>query len=143
MLIEQIVKRINENLAGELLTYNDLKIFMDMVIDDINAQLNTTYPVFTEFTMSTHTNYPDYNFFPEKYVRSVIPIGAAYYFFTMDEEGISTATQYQYKYQDELFKMQRDYIDEVPPEWLYDKRASLDINEDLWYAPHPVDFWEL
>jgi hypothetical protein len=48
MQVKDIITCINELLAGEQLHYQDLEIFLDKTIDDINGQLNTRYPVFSE-----------------------------------------------------------------------------------------------
>lgn len=139
MTIETIVKRVNDALAGELLTYNELKPFLDSVIDDINAMLDTTYPSFSEFTYENYpNNYPDYNFFPEKYIRSVVIIGAAYKFYVMDEEGIPTAQQYSYNYQDNSFCMLRDFVDRVPEEFKADHTGSVFGLSDVAYIPEYV-----
>ena len=44
MLVNDIVKRVNQELAGEQLVYTRIKPFLDEVIDDINANLNSTFP---------------------------------------------------------------------------------------------------
>lgn len=141
---EQIIKRVNTLLAGELLDYIDLEIHLDQVIDDINSELNTKYPVFSEFTLQEYPDkFPDYDFFPEKYVRNVIPVGVASYFYITDEEGIETATEYKRKYDKVLFEMIRDFTEYVPDEWKDDKITSLDLNLNKWTEPDPIDFWSL
>lgn len=134
MKINDIVKGINDELAGELLTYNYLQPFLDQVIDDINNQLDSTYPAFSEFTYEKYPDrYPDYNFFPERYIRNVVIKGAAYKWFVMDEEGIPTAQQFQYNYQDNLFYMLRDYLEKVPEEYQADNLASVQNLSDVAY----------
>lgn len=130
MTIEKIVQGINTELAGELLTYAELQPFLDQVIDDVNAQLDTKFPAFTDFTYDNYPdNYPNYNFFPEQYMRNVVVKGAAYKYYVMDEEGIPTAQQYGYNYQDNLFYMLRDYLEDVPDEFKADHKASV---QGLW-----------
>lgn len=116
MLITNIVDGINELLAGEQLTYSQLLIYMDSVIDDINNELDSCFPSFTEFeeNKDNYENYPNYNFFPDKYIRSCVMKGAAYKFYVTDEEGIATAQQYAQDYQTALFYMLRDYVNKVP-----------------------------
>lgn len=137
MTIDNIVKNINENLAGELLTFNNLNLFLDETIDDINAKLNSTYPSFSDFTYEKYPDiYPNYNFFPDRYIREVVCKGAAYKFYVMDEEGIPTAQMYQYNYQDELFIMQRDYLEKVPEEYQADNTGSVQgLSDVAWKHP--------
>ena len=51
--------------------------------------------------------------------------GAAYKFYVTDEEGIITATQYQYDYLNNLFAMKRDFSASVPEEFLADEKGYL------------------
>lgn len=117
MELNTIVTFINTKLAGELLTYDELKIHMDSVVDDINDKLNSTFPAFSEFDASTYEQYPNYNFFPDRYIRTVVVAGAAYKWFVTDEEGMLSAEAYQYDYSNALFIMQRDYSNSVPSEY--------------------------
>lgn len=55
-----------------------------------------------------------YDAFPDEYIRTVLALGTALKFFERDEEGEQIALNYQMKYEQALFKMQRDYIDRVP-----------------------------
>ena len=136
---ERIIQRINEQLSGELLTYNQLEPFLDQVIDDINSKLDTTFPSFSEFTQDAYPErYPNYNFFPDKYIRSVVIIGAAYKWFLVDEEGIPTATQFQYDYEDHLFIMLRDFLEHVPEEFQANSKASVEGLSDVAYKPDVV-----
>lgn len=114
MTLTNIVAYVNANLAGELLTYEQLKVHLDSVIDDINGALNSAFPAFSEFNSTDHTSYPNYNFFPDKYLRAVVCLGAAFKFYICDEEGAESAKVYAKTYPAELFKMQRDYTDLVP-----------------------------
>ena len=91
MRINEIVSRTNEKLAGETLMYSQLEVFFDEVIDDINAKLNSKFPAFSEFFDSSKLNSnEEYNCFPDKYIRTVVVVGAAYKFYCTDEEGIAT-----------------------------------------------------
>lgn len=117
MELSKIVQFINDKLAGELLTFDLLKVHLDAVVDDINTSLNAKFPAFSDFTSAAFTQYPDYNFFPDKYIRTVVIPGAAYKFFVTDEEGLGTAPQYGFDYKDNLFKMLRDYLPLVPAEY--------------------------
>lgn len=112
MLISNIVNGVNTKLAGETMTFNQLKLFLSETIDDINRELCATYPSFDDLKESDN-----YNYFPDKYIRSVVITGAAYKFYETDEEGIVTATQYHYDFMDNLFYMKRDYSCKVPTEY--------------------------
>lgn len=126
MVLTQIVKTVNQRLAGELLTFSAMVSFLDEVIDDINEKLNSTYPTFSEFTQEAYPDkYPNYDFFPDNYIRKVVIYGTAFKFYINDEEGITTAQQYGYDYNDALFMMQRDYLEKVPEEFQSDNSGSV------------------
>lgn len=114
MEINKICNLINQELAGELLRQDELILYMDKVIDTINAQLNSCYPTFSEYTSEYFSDYPNYNVFPEKYIRSVVVPGAAYEFYKVDEEGNNTAPLFRQEYQQGLFYMTRDMLCNVP-----------------------------
>lgn len=80
MQIQDIVSGVNAKLAGETLTFTEMRLFLDEVIDDINAALNANFPVFS--TLAANANY---NFFPDRYIRSVVIVGAASKFYVTDE----------------------------------------------------------
>ena len=143
MLIENIVAGVNNELAGELLTYNDLKLFLDQTIDDINSTLDTCFPVFSEFSAETYPErYPDYNFFPDNYIRGVVIKGAASKFYTMDEEGNLASQQYEGTYQANLFKMLRDYLEYIQEEFQASNKSSV-IIPDVSYDPNYIRHGEL
>ena len=154
MHINEIVLRVNKNLAGESLEYHEMEPFLDSVIDDINAKLNSRFPVFSEFSRENFPSfYPNYNFFPETYIRKVVLMGAAYKFYVADEEGLQAAPMMGYDYQQNLFEMLRDYLDHVPYRF---SKESIDPNnrigsvkmhedgysrgDDRWLNPPAVDF---
>ena len=126
MKINAIVNLINRKLAGELLSYYELSGFMDDVIDDINDELGSTFPVFTDIDNTTD----EYDFFPDRWIRQVVVYGTAWYFYVMDEEGISNAQTYQQLYFDNLFKMTRDYFDDVPEEYVQGYVDPTTLEED-------------
>ena len=91
MHIANIVTLVNRKLANELLSQTELLMHMDSVIDDINSQLNSTFPTFTEVIAEEGVNDPDYQFIPDKYLRSVVVVGAAVKYYEADEEGNQSA----------------------------------------------------
>lgn len=110
MKITEIISLINTKLAGELLTKQELTPFIDNVIDDINDKLNSCFPALSELEPEV----TDYDCFPDRYIRSVVVQGAAWYYYVTDEEGSQAALQYQALYQTALFMMLRDYSEHVP-----------------------------
>ena len=113
MLIKDIVARVNSKLAGERLTYDKLKFILDEVIDDINSDLNATFPAFSELDLSVSA----YTALPDKYIRSVVVTGAVHKYFVQDEEGLDVAPAFLADYIMNRFLMVRDYHILVPAEY--------------------------
>lgn len=128
MTTTQLVNYVNAKLAGEMLTYNQLMVHLDSAIDDINTELNACFPAFSDFELNkaNYPDYPNYNFFPDKYLRSVVVVGAAYKFYVTDEEGSPSAVQYSYDYKNNMFFMKRDYSLLVPEAYQADEQGYLD-----------------
>lgn len=125
MHLSNIIEAINDKLAGEQLVFDQLRVHLDSVIDDINAQLNSCFPTFTEIYNDCQADAnPVYACFPDRYIRSVVIPGAAYKFYVTDEEGAQAAPQYRYDYTQALFLMQRDYTMLVPPCYQVDGQGS-------------------
>lgn len=114
MNIRAIKDLTNSRLAGEQLTYSQLLPYFDAVVDEINARLHTRFKVFSDVTTNDITL--EYDEFPNKYIRTVVCVGAAYKWYTDDEEGIATAEALGQEYQNNLFLMERDYGPLIPPE---------------------------
>ena len=115
MRVGQIVNLINKHLADEFCSVAELTSYMDRVIDDINTRLNSKFPTISEVIAAAgDTTDPDYNMFPDKYIRSVLVVGAAYKYYITDEEGNVTAQQYGAEYNQNLFYMERDYSFSIP-----------------------------
>lgn len=127
MKLKDITLKVNELLAGERHSYAQIVNFLDRTIDDINSQLNSTFPAFSEIPEGK----AEYDYFPDRYIRSVVCVGAAWYYFTTDEEGISTAPQYQYDYDRGLFIMLRDYFNDVPVEYQSTSLKALVMAKDV------------
>lgn len=115
MLINDLVKSINNKLAGEMLSYNELRPHLNTVIDDINTQLDARYPTFTDVEDTG-----EYTAFPDNYLRTVVVPGAAWYYYVVDEEGSPAAQQFSMDYSRNLFMMLRDMVDRVPIEYQAD-----------------------
>lgn len=63
-----------------------------------------------------------YDAFPDKYLRDVVALGVAVKFYTRDEEGEQIALDYQNRYENALFKMVRDYHNQVP--WFFQENTG-------------------
>lgn len=128
MKLKDIVKLTNTYLTGEQLVYQKLVPFYDAVIDDINSGLNSTFPAFSDLVFDgLDSSEAVYNYFPDRYVRSVVALGAAHKFYTMDEEGVAYDETYDREYNTNLFYMIRDYIDQVPEIFQSDSPGSVPI----------------
>lgn len=131
MKVKDIVKLTNMYLAGEQLVYNKLVPFYDAVIDDINSRLNSTYPSFSSLEFQQlDSDKAVYDFFPDRYIRTVVALGAAHKFYTMDEEGVVYDEEFSRKYEEALFYMTRDFIDQVPEIFQSDSPGSVPIRID-------------
>ncbi len=124
MDLNTVVKKVNTLLAGERLTFSGMADHLDRTIDDINARLNSTFPAFSDVVAEGKA---EYDYFPDRYIRSVVCVGAAWYYYTSDEEGISTAPQYYQDYERGLFHMVRDYFNQVPLEYQDNSDGALPI----------------
>jgi hypothetical protein len=113
MTIKDIVSRVNQLLAGETLSYNQMKIHLDSVMDDINNDLSSIFPVFSDLAADA----TEYTLIPDMYIRSVVCYGAAYYFYMTDEEGGNPQPGYMATYMKNKFEMMRDWIQRVPAEY--------------------------
>ena len=127
MKLTEITKRVNQLLAGETLSYQELKLHLDTVIDDINTDLTSKYPAFSELADGVD----EYTLIPDRYIRSVICVGAAHYFYITDEEGGTAARTYQELYYTNRFSFVRDWIDKVPHDYERDDSpgaVTFDLN---------------
>lgn len=133
MKIDTIIKNVNTLLAGEMLRYRDLEIHLDRVIDEINSDLQSTYPVISEFIASDEAGMDaNYNLFPDKYIRSVVIPGVAYYYYQMDEEGEQAANGFLATYRANLFKMVRDYIIHVPEKYQANDEGYVEFSQEIF-----------
>ena len=127
MLLTQIQKLFNDALAGETLSFKEMLPHLDAAIDSINTKLNSTYPVFSDIPHTTIDAV--YDFFPDKYIRTVVIPGAAWHFYVMDEEGLQTAPQYQQDFENGKFIMQRDMLYKIPEEYQDDDHAGFVVGD--------------
>ena len=137
MKYESIVNLISKQLGDEIVSKAEMLDYMDRVIDDINVRLNTCFPTFTEFQKSQlDIERPieqdnaidlDYTAIPDKYIRTVVVPGAAFKYYTTDEEGMYAAPKYEEDYRQGLFYMERDFSFSIPQEYRMDEQGYIDI----------------
>lgn len=118
MLIKDIVREVNGLLADEVISYQQMKRHLDKTIDKINSALSSLYPAFSELPAEATT----YAYFPDRFIRMVVIPGAAYHFYLTDEEGSPTAMAYGQMFQEGMFIMTRDWLDQVPQ--IYENPSS-------------------
>lgn len=131
MKYNTIVGLVSKQLADELVSESEMLSYMDRVIDDINARLNTVFPTFTEFkeaNADVDNLSLDYTAIPDKYIRTVVIPGAAFKYYTTDEEGSYSAPKYEEDYKQGLFYMERDFSFSVPDEYRADEQGFIEIN---------------
>lgn len=128
MLVTTIQRLFNTALAGETLSIKEMLPHLDAAIDGINATLNTCYPVFSDLDLTAAG--AEYDYFPDKYIRTVVIPGAAWHYYVMDEEGLSTAPQYQKDFEQGKFIMQRDMLYCIPEEFQADAESGSVIGDD-------------
>lgn len=122
MDINTLVKQINAQLAGEMLTWDELRPFINAVIDEVNTHLAAKFPVL----LSSDT---EYTAIPEKFIRTVVIPGAAYKYYVMDEEGEQVASEFYARYYQALYHMLRDYGNFIPLEYQNDEAGYLEMEE--------------
>ncbi len=125
MLIKNLIDRINgAYITSDYLVQPEIFYYMDKVVDDINDALNANFPVFSDWAAyvaawnianpTTPKLNTVYDAIPDKYLRTVVALGTALYFFSNDEEGEQAAMTYSMNYRQALFNMIRDYHALVP-----------------------------
>ena len=132
MKYNTIIGLISKHLADELVSEDEMLSYMDRVIDDINAQLNTVFPTFTEYkelNPEEDITEIDYNIIPDKYIRTVVIPGAAYKYYTTDEEGGYSSPKYEEDYKQGLFYMLRDYSFSIPEEYRADSQGFVELGD--------------
>ena len=133
MFYSKVIDLIRRHLGDELVTEPELYNYIDRVIDDINVQLNTCFPTFTEFSEENYGisgNLLDYTAIPDKYLRTVVVPGAAFKYYTTDEEGGNAAPKYEEDYRQGLFYMLRDYSFSIPEKYRADEQGFVELDEE-------------
>ena len=77
-----------------------------------------------------------YDAIPDKYLRSVVALGTALYYYEADEEGEQIAIDYQRRYEQQLFYMVRDYQMLVPPMYQNNFGGYIDFSHERELGPH-------
>lgn len=115
MLLTDIQKLFNTALAGDTLSITEMLPHLDAAVDGINSTLNTVYPVFSQ--LDTFSSGVKYDYFPDRFIRTVVIPGAAWHYYVTDEEGLQTAPQYQADFEKGKFIMLRDMLYDIPEEY--------------------------
>ena len=144
MRYNTLVSLISKHLADEIVSESEMLSYMDRVIDDINARLNTTFPTFTEYKEAhgdVANNILDYTAIPDKYLRTVVVPGAAFKYYTTDEEGSYASPKYEEDYRTGLFYMERDFSFSIPRQYRAHHQGYIDdggIDEGLVIPPNRI-----
>jgi hypothetical protein len=120
MLISKLIQNINTQLDGELLGVHEVCSVIDKSIDDINARLNTCFPVLSDLMSAQQGNVIEYTAIPDRYIRTVVIPGAVFKYYTNDEEGAAVAPKHEEEFLKGLFFMERDYMMHVPEQYQCD-----------------------
>lgn len=115
MQASKIQTLINQNLAGEMLSYKQMLVHLNWALDNINAALNAEFPEF-------EANMVEYTAFPDRYIRMCVIPGAVYHFYTVDEEGQPGAHAFLQDFEHSKFLMLRDYSHLIPEEYQADSK---------------------
>ena len=149
MEIKKIIDYVNRGfIASDYLREPDVYYYMDLVIDDINDRLQAKFPTFSEWNnfvaeWNEHVeprllkDNTKYDAIPDKYLRTVVALGTAVKFYTRDEEGEQIAMDYQNRYEMALFKMVRDYHNQVP--WYFQENTGGFIDFSYNREQGPID----
>ena len=127
--MDLVIDDINDRLQAKFPTFTDWKDF----VDKWNASIDGSQPIpgvgFTDGLVEDMLIEPrllkdntKYDVIPDKYLRSVVALGTAVKFYTRDEEGEQIAMDYQNRYEMALFKMVRDYHNQVP--WYFQENTG-------------------
>lgn len=109
----EIQSMLNQCLAGELLSWKQMLTHLNWAVDEINAQLNTVFPIFTADT-------EEYTAIPDNYIRMVVVPGAVHHFYVVDEEGNTGEYNFLQEFEQNKFRMLRDYSHLIPEEYQAD-----------------------
>lgn len=142
MLLTDIQKLMNNTLAGETLTLKEMLPHLDFAIDEINSDLNSVYPTFSEM-LAQNPDAKEYAYFPDRYIRRAVISGAAWNYYVIDEEGLQTSVQYQSDFEKGKFIMKRDMLYAIPEEYQASDAAGFVVgasdNDTLGYRGLEVD----
>ena len=125
MLLTTMIRLCNQgNIASDYVRAPEIYTFMDKVIADINRRIQATYPPVSEyadFVTEWNAANPDtpltqdnYSVIPDRFLRNVMPVGVARYYYMRDEEGESVGSDYFRAYETALFEIERDLFNVVP-----------------------------
>lgn len=150
--MDMVIDDINERLQAKFPTFTEWKDF----VAKWNAWVAGpgVIPPAIDDVPNHPTNIPEHNFrpgsmpwlikdntkydaFPDEYIRTVVALGVAVKFYTRDEEGEQIALDYQNRYEAALFKMVRDYHNQVP--WYFQDNTGGFIDFSYNREEYPWD----
>lgn len=146
VIIMNLRNYINRNfIVSEHLHPIDMMGYMDAVIDDINEDMQTTFPTFSEWA-DFCAEHPEleldpsvYTAFPSMYLRRVVAPGTALKFYAYDEEGEQVASKFYLDYEKGRFGMLRDYLHKVPEHFQNKEGGFVGFFYDI--SPRGVDIY--
>jgi hypothetical protein len=125
MLLSKLIAECNRgNIASDYIRAPEIYSYMDKVLLDANDRLQANFPMvsdWADFVTQWNIDNPentatqdDYSAIPDRYLRRIMPVGVARYFYMKDEEGESVGSDYFREYEKAMFEFVRDYLPLVP-----------------------------
>lgn len=150
MTKNNIVNWINKRVVSYRVSWDDIADYLDMAIDEINSYMSTKYPhvtaVLDEFapedkTYSFRASGTEIPFFPEKYFTSIVLPYAITQILTTDEEFTMIYSKYMSQYQESLFIMARDEMNNIPQQFIMAPKGVYFANPDPHFKENPERYF--
>lgn len=145
-----IVNWINKRVVSYRVSWDDIVDYLDMAIDEINSYMSTKYPHVslvlneyapTEKTYSYRAGGIDVEFFPGKYFTSIVMPYAITQILTTDEEFTMIYSKYMSQYQENLFVMARDEMNNIPYQFISAPKGVYFANPDPQFKQNPEKYF--
>jgi len=144
--MDAVIDDINDRLQAKFPTISDWEDFVDHWNEFVTKGRplpdtdERAYPVFRgpDNQALFLRDKTKYDAFPDRYIRSVLALGVAVKFYTRDEEGEQIALDYQNRYEMALFKMTRDYHNQVPWYFQNNEGGFIDFTYVHELGPHDL-----
>lgn len=132
----ELVAKVNEQLWEGLYLYADMEEEFDEAIDEMNAELNSTYPAFGDVMTTDESTYSrlvdgvDTPYIPVKYIRNfVVPFVVAAIFRREAEFGNEYYSAKE-KYEKWLGNMFRDFYTQIPVEFQEVEAGAIQVQRN-------------